>query len=427
MLNLAPSPPSATDGLVDLGLLAESVAEARTSADIFRALLEFAQRLTPADALIVASYDSIRQERTCVFSAGDGEEDDVADLPKMPLNDSPQSRAIRSGDVVVIADWDAELVAQQIVLLGMETDPRRVRSSIAVPMRVRGQIIGAFELQCHEPGGFGQHHVPAFRLAADIAALAIEIVRAPASARHRAGVRADRARLAKLIRDRQFSPVFQPVVDIQTGRAVGYEALTRFTGGEDPQQTFRVAAASGLGTALEQATLRAAIDASRGLDRDAWLSLNVSPQLILSNEPLNGMVASVGRPTVLEITEHAAVGDYALFLSSLGRIASPVDLAIDDAGAGYASFRHILELRPRYVKLDRALIQGLDTDPARLALIRGLVEFTIASGASLVAEGVETKGECDALRQLGVPLGQGYFFGRPQPSWATAPRRRAHR
>lgn len=403
------------DSVADLGVLAEAVAEARTSVDIFRALWAFAKSVTPADAIIASSYDAIRQERTCVFSAGaDDDEDDVAGLPKMPLNDGPQSRAIRAGDVVVIADWD-DLIAQQIVLLGAERDPRRPRSSIAIPMRVHGRIIGALELQSYEPGAFGQQHVPAFTLAADIAALALEIVRSPASARHRAEVRVDRGRLATVIRDRAFTPVFQPIVNLMSGNAVGFEALTRFAGGADPQETFRLAAANGLGTALEEATLRAAIDGSRTLPRDAWLSLNVSPQMILSHEPLNGILGGIGRPTVLEITEHAAVGDYALFLSSLGRVASPVELAIDDAGAGYASFRHILELRPRYVKLDRALVQGLDTDTARLALVRGLADFAIASGATLVAEGVETEGECEALRGLGVPLGQGYYFGRPEP------------
>lgn len=413
--SLSMLPGAARTDLGELGLLAELVADARTPIHLYRALAEFARRLTPADSILVSLYDPIRQERTCVYSAGpDGEEDNVSGLPKMPLNDSPQSRAIRAGDVVVIADWDVELKDHPVVLLGMDRDPQLPRSSIAVPMKVQGRIIGVFELQSYRAEAFGEQHVPAFRLAADLAALATEIVRAPVSARHRAVVRADRQRLESVIRDRQFTSVFQPVVDFQTGSTVGYEALTRFADGADPQERFQMAAASGLGGSLEEATLRSAIEASRNLAGDAWLSLNVSPSMVLTHEPLNGLVASVGRPVVVEITEHAAVGDYALFLSSLERLATRVQLAIDDAGAGYASFRHILELRPGYVKLDRGLIHGVDTDPARLALIRGLADFATASGATLVAEGVETQGECETLRGLGVPLGQGYYFGRPR-------------
>ena len=92
-----------------------------------------------------------------------------------------------------------------------------------------------------------------------------------------------------------------------------------------------------------------------------------------------------------------------------------VEVAIDDAGAGFANFRHILELRPAYVKLDRSLIAGIDKDLIRRELVRGIVPFVRTAQCRLIAEGIETKAELAALRALGVPLGQGYLLGRPAP------------
>ena len=92
-----------------------------------------------------------------------------------------------------------------------------------------------------------------------------------------------------------------------------------------------------------------------------------------------------------------------------------MDLAVDDAGAGFASLRHILELRPAFVKLDRSLISGLEADDVRQAMIVALRHFARATGCLLVAEGIETDAELTALRALDIQLGQGYLLGRPLP------------
>ena len=89
-------------------------------------------------------------------------------------------------------------------------------------------------------------------------------------------------------------------------------------------------------------------------------------------------------------------------------------VSIDDAGAGFASLRHVLELKPEFMKLDRSWIAGLDRDPARQALVAGLSHFARATGCRLIAEGVETEAELAALRAFDVELGQGFLFGRPQ-------------
>lgn len=176
------------------------------------------------------------------------------------------------------------------------------------------------------------------------------------------------ARIRAIIADRAFLPVFQPIVELHSRVVVGYEALTRFADGTRPDAVFAEATRCGLALELEVATLEAVLEASGSLPASAWLNLNVSAELVLAG---------------------------------------------DDAGAGFASLRHILELRPDYVKLDRGIVQQIHRDPARQALVAGMVHFAGKTGAVLVAEGVETEAEARQLRQLGVALAQGYRLGRP--------------
>jgi EAL domain-containing protein (putative c-di-GMP-specific phosphodiesterase class I) len=86
---------------------------------------------------------------------------------------------------------------------------------------------------------------------------------------------------------------------------------------------------------------------------------------------------------------------------------------VDDAGAGYASFRHILQLRPDVIKVDMSLVSRIDSDPAQQALVGSLLAFAQQSDAVLLAEGVERQGELDELGRIGVPLVQGFLLGRP--------------
>ena len=138
--------------------------------------------------------------------------------------------------------------------------------------------------------------------------------------------------------------------------------------------------------------------------------------MILAVEPLGAAARPVRSQVVLEITEHVGIEDYVALREAVARLGNDVRFAVDDAGAGFASLRHILELAPSHVKLDRALITRIDTDPARQALVAGLVHFAEAIGAVLIAEGVETVAERDALMGLGVRFGQGYLLGRPAPA-----------
>jgi PAS domain S-box-containing protein len=225
-----------------------------------------------------------------------------------------------------------------------------------------------------------------------------------------------RERIRRIIDGRNFHPVFQPIVDMKQGKTIGYEGLTRFADGVPPEAVFAEATAVGLGQDLEAVTLEAAVTAAKDLPPSAWISLNVSPELIVAYQPLQTLVKGTRRHVVLEITEHTEVADYEAFRAAVADLGPRAKLAVDDAGAGFASLRHILELNPAYIKLDRSLITDLESDPARQAMIVGLRHFARSVGARIIAEGIETTGEREILRILGIALGQGFLLGRPMPS-----------
>jgi EAL domain-containing protein (putative c-di-GMP-specific phosphodiesterase class I) len=152
------------------------------------------------------------------------------------------------------------------------------------------------------------------------------------------------------------------------------------------------------------------------------VSVNLSPSRLTDPELPRLLATPGGRSIVIEITERSAIDDYALARAALESMAGRVEVAVDDAGAGFASLRHIIELRPRYVKLDMQLVRGVEADPARQALIAGMVYFARQSGCLLVAEGIETEPERETLRRIGVPFGQGFLFGHPAPArrWASS-------
>ncbi|MHB8398668.1 MAG: EAL domain-containing protein [Candidatus Limnocylindrales bacterium] len=231
----------------------------------------------------------------------------------------------------------------------------------------------------------------------------------------RAGTAVLRAELEGVLAARAFHPVFQPIVELGSRELVGYEALTRFADGTRPDVRFGEAAAVGLGHDFELAAIEVALGGASYLPEAAFLSLNASPGLVLDGGArLRRLIATTSRRVVLELTEHVPINDYRALRAAMGRLGA-VELAVDDAGAGYASLRHILELRPTFVKLDISLVRGIERDDLRQALAAGLDYFALRSGCHLIAEGVETEDEAAALERLGVEFAQGYLLGRPAP------------
>jgi EAL domain-containing protein (putative c-di-GMP-specific phosphodiesterase class I)/DNA-binding NarL/FixJ family response regulator len=221
--------------------------------------------------------------------------------------------------------------------------------------------------------------------------------------------------MREVIAGRAFTIHLQPIVQLESGAVVGVEALTRFTDGVRPDIRFAEAARLGLGLALERATLAAAIEAAASLPADVALSVNLSPDVLEHDEGLPEIVGRSRRQVIVELTEHERIDDYEAIRAAFARLGPDVRLAVDDAGSGYASLRHILSLQPAYVKLDMEWVRGIDKDPIRRALVSGLTYFAAATGCELIAEGIEEEDERKTLIDLGVPLGQGYLLGRPQP------------
>jgi PAS domain S-box-containing protein len=231
-----------------------------------------------------------------------------------------------------------------------------------------------------------------------------------------------RTRIETIVATGAFHPVFEPMVDLATRVPIGYEALTRFDDGTSPDLVFAEARRCGLEQELESVTLRAAVAASEGLPVERFLSLNVSPALILAGDELRAILAARTRPIVLEVTEHDTIHDYGALRSAFVALGSGLRLAVDDAGAGVANFTHLVELRPQFVKVDIGLVRGVNADLTRQALIVALLHFAGATDCHVVAEGIETEAERAVLEKLEIQFGQGYLFGRPAEAstWAAA-------
>jgi EAL domain-containing protein (putative c-di-GMP-specific phosphodiesterase class I)/DNA-binding NarL/FixJ family response regulator len=213
------------------------------------------------------------------------------------------------------------------------------------------------------------------------------------------------------------SIVFQPICSLD-GTLVGSEALSRFRGpaSRGPEQWFAEATEVDLRAELELAAVRAALADLSDLPASSYLSVNVSPPTVIDSSFLKLIRGTDGERIVIEVTEHAPIADYSMMNVALRRIrAEGVRLAIDDAGAGFASLRHILQLDPDFIKLDRALIHGIAKDRSQQALAAGLISFAEKIGATIIAEGIETLGELRALQALGVLYGQGFYLSRPVP------------
>lgn len=293
---------------------------------------------------------------------------------------------------------------------GRELRASGVRAVGYAPLRHAGRAVGVLAVATVDPRGATvlERHLTAL---AHFGVLASALM-GPALAAHQHD--ADlRAEIERVIDTQAFVTVFQSVVRLDSAEAIGYEALTRFADGTAPERRFADAEVIGLGVELETATLLRAVDAAKSLPEGRSLSLNVSPRLV-AQDRLSTLIDRAPALTIFEVTEREPIEDYAAFREAMHRVHS-ARWAVDDAGAGHASLRHIIELRPDFVKLDRHLVSGIAGDPIRQALVAGMLHFAASIGVQIVAEGIETQAERRTLHALGVEFGQGYLFGRPEP------------
>ena len=236
-------------------------------------------------------------------------------------------------------------------------------------------------------------------------------------------LRSARARILDVVDHGAMRTVFQPIVDIGRGATVGLEALSRISlePGKPPNVWFDEAEAVGLGVELQMIAVRSALAALPVLPH-GFIAVNVSPSAIRSDDFIRALDRLPPQQVVVEVTEHARIDDY----SALERALRPLRergmrVAVDDCGAGFANLLHLLRLQPEIIKLDIGIVRNIDSDAVRRALAGSLVGFAFQMGATIIAEGIETEAELHALREIGVPWGQGFLLARPAPYDELAP------
>lgn len=290
-----------------------------------------------------------------------------------------------------------------------------IGAHVSVPIRMPdGEVYGMFCCLGPNPDPtLNKRDLQMMRAFADLAAFEIDRQRQQAIA---AGARS--AQVQALIDEDGFFIVHQPICALPGRDIVGYECLSRFSGApmRTPDVWFAEADEVGLREALEVAAVRKAIDSACSLPAGTYMSINASPTTIRGDAFQALLAVAPAERTIIELTENATVDDYDRLAEALRPLRERgFRLAVDDAGAGYASMQHILQLRPDIIKLDMNLTRDIDSDPARKALAAALIGFAHDVGSQIVAEGVETEEELRTLQMLGADAVQGYLTGRPQP------------
>lgn len=233
--------------------------------------------------------------------------------------------------------------------------------------------------------------------------------------------------LQKLIIQRDIQTVFQPVVDLNTLDPIGYEALTR--GPKDsefasPLLLFLLAGEFGLSFELDSLCRQEAFRRARDLTKDTKIFVNTLTMTIHDPEFRGKYLEDLLKDleikpenVVFEINEKLAIDNYEVFRRAM-RDYSDIGIvhASDDIGNGYSDLERIMELNPGYMKIDISLVRDINNSYIKREIIKSMVSLSQGIGSQIIAEGVETPEEYQTLRQLGVPYGQGYLFGRPSPT-----------
>ena len=386
------------EGLVDL-LSSEEDMEVVASAEDAESAIEIAAALRPDIAVV-----------------------DV----KMPGGGGPEAtRGIRAASPVT-----------RVVAYSVHDDPTSIRSMIRAGARSYVVKDAPIEevLEAIREASVGRGHLAPAVAVQVVDELAVELEK---EERHQAEHEEVSDLVDRALEKGAILPLYQAIVDLQGWRVAGVEALARFQleppPGPDgvplrwgPDKWFDAAGRVGKRVDLELAALRvqAAAFEDPALGQ-RYLSLNAEPETILDKRRRlwDALVGLPWERVVLEVTEHAVVSDYAKFAEALRPFREAGGrLAVDDAGSGYSSMQHIVELQPEIIKIDISLTRDLDTNVPKRAMARALATFAQEMEMLVVAEGIETPAELEVLRDMGVKYGQGWFMRKAAPlAAATGP------
>ena len=229
--------------------------------------------------------------------------------------------------------------------------------------------------------------------------------------------------LRDIIRRKRITTLFQPIVWAQDARVFGYEILTRGPAGSsfrNSDMLFSFAREAKLAWALEAIALEGALRRLREVDLlDRKFLLNLEAEMFGESEfRIHEMVSYFAEHRghfVFELTERAAIEDYNQFRELLTEFREKgIEVAIDDAGSGYASLEAIAAIAPDYLKITKSLVSTLGTEPIKQDLVKMLVDLAGKINAKTIAEGIETVDEYETCRELGIDLLQGYYLAHPQ-------------
>jgi len=239
--------------------------------------------------------------------------------------------------------------------------------------------------------------------------------------------RRDRCRVFQdLVLSEDISILYEPIVNLTTREILGHEALVRGPWKsklQSPNRLFRLAEEAGLVFELDCLCRRTALRGARGLEPGRLLFLNCLPTSIhdpaFRGEVLKQSLEELRlRPEdlVFEISERESIDNFTIFREARDHYkALGFKIALDDTGVAYGSLEAVMELAPDFIKVDLSLVRGIDSDPPRQELLRALHAVAGKLGGQIIAEGIETTEEFEKLRDLGIPYGQGYLFGRAAP------------
>ncbi len=243
--------------------------------------------------------------------------------------------------------------------------------------------------------------------------------------------RDQREGLIEIIQNREIWTGFQPIIDLSNGAIMGYEGLSRGPRGSElefPRELFGLAARYGLTEELERACRRQAFEDWKVLDREGRLFINTVPATVRDTSFLGrGVLDYLGsdlspQGVTLEITERSVIENLNLYREAMHEFTDlGFTFAIDDVGAGYSGLETVSVLEPAYLKIDIALVRDVHLKTVGQQVVKAILEMGDSLGATVVAEGVETQLEADALRKIGVRWAQGYLFARPVDPYAEPP------
>jgi len=232
--------------------------------------------------------------------------------------------------------------------------------------------------------------------------------------------RRDQDAVERSIASSSFDFVYQPIVSARSGRVYGYEALCRprDPAFPNPMALIESAERCGCTAALGRALRQRGVQALGQLPQGSLLFLNLHPEELRDPEfiAIESFVAQWAGQVVFEITEVAKIADFDHVGQVIARLrGSGFRVALDDVGAGYSGLEALARLEPDFVKLDMRLVHALSTDRRTRRLVKHILEFARDEGMQVVAEGIETERQREAVVDLGCPLLQGYLFGKGKP------------